>query len=449
MMNEFIPDTIVALASGRGEAGVAVIRLSGSRCTEISRKIFKPRMAGNATHRRLILGTIVDGQGNAVDDCLIVSMAEPNTFTGEDVLEIQCHGSSAVVNKIIEICLEQGARLAEPGEFSKRAFLKGKMDLTQAEGLSDLISARSEASRSLALKQLRGGVSSTLKGVYSRLLDAAAELEAHIDFPEEDIPDLARGRIVGLMEDGRAEMQRLLEGHRRAKIQVDGARVVLVGAPNAGKSSLFNALLGRERAIVSPHPGTTRDTIETTLEIKGLAITLIDTAGIRDNAGEIEKIGIDRTHQEIEDADLVLLLRDGTDNATGAVSDFGSGRNIIQVVTKADLLPPRGSSTDTVFVSSSTGLGLDELEKRVCRELVGDTNAATEEALMSRVRQADSLQRAAASLDKATAALRADEPTDLVMVDLRDCLIYLGEIWGERLDEQILDRIFSTFCLGK
>jgi len=443
-------ETIVALASGRGESGVAVIRLSGQKSLDIVSEIFvsSNRKSANIPGK-LQYGTVVTEFGEAIDDCMVVQMPGPNSFTGENVAEIQCHGSPAVVRRIIDRCLESGGRPAEPGEFSRRAFLNGKMDLAQAEALSDLIASRSEAARKLAFSQLRGGLSSRVRKVYSNLLDAAAEIEAHIDFPEEDIPVIARDRILMHLDQAEHEMQRLLRGHDKARLCAQGARVILAGAPNAGKSSLFNALVGRERAIVSPHPGTTRDTIEAVLEIAGLAITLVDTAGIRTGAGEIEQIGIDRTHAEIREADLVLHLIPGNDtsNETSLLSLTDAGDNIIRVITKSDLGDAIPCS-DSIVVSSVSGFGLSELEDAIRKRLAGLVEDS-EEVEMSRVRHADCLRVALESLDRAKQAFALGESGDLVMVDLRDALSHVGEILGERLDEQILDRIFSTFCLGK
>jgi tRNA modification GTPase len=357
----------------------------------------------------------------------------------------------AVITRIIKRCLECGARVAQPGEFSRRAFLNGKIDLAQAEALTDLISSQSEAARRLALRQLRGGLSRRLQDFNSNLLDAAAEIEAHIDFPDEDIPDMARDRILGRLDTALAGMEQLLAGHEKARVKSEGARVILAGEANAGKSSLFNALVGRERAIVSPHPGTTRDTIEAVVEIGGLAITLVDTAGIREGAGEIEQIGIDRTHEEIREADLVLHLLDGTSISGAAWPALESvpASKLIRILTKKDHVSGDfEASPKYIQVSSATGTGLNRLEALLCEKLIG-RDEDDPDAEMSRVRHAEHLRRAIDSTRMAKMAFEVGESGDLVMVDLRDALSSIGEILGERLDEQILDRIFSTFCLGK
>jgi len=461
-------DTIIALASGRGAAGVAVIRLSGPAAIAILRQVFRPRRTAPvdfhnpAETSRLIYGTIVDREGVPLDDCLVVAMPAPRTFTGEDVAEIQCHGSPAVIARILETCIAAGARPAEPGEFSRRAFLNGKMDLAQAEALSDLIAANSEAARRLALRQLRGGLSARIRRLNSDLIDAAAEIEAHLDFPDEDIPELTQTRVSERMQSALADMRQLLAGHDKARLRQEGARVILAGEPNAGKSSLFNALVGRERAIVSPHPGTTRDTIEAVIEIGGLAVTLVDTAGIRESTDEIERIGIDRTQDEIAQADLILHLSENPASPGGQPFwprlEGADPSRVIPVWTKRDHCPPgtaavaeahASEANPYIEVSTATGHGLADLEACLRQHLPGVAAEEESSGEMSRVRQAESLRKAVESTERAFATFSSGESGDLVMVDLRDALMHVGEIIGERLDEQILDRIFSTFCLGK
>lgn len=432
---------------------MAVVRLSGSRAHEVLDAVFRPARKGAPTAGKLVYGEVIEENGAPVDDCLAVRMVVPHSFTGEDVAEIQCHGSPAVIRKVIELCLSHGARLAEPGEFTRRAFMNGKMDLTQAEALSDLIASRSESARKLALRQLRGGLSARIAEIYSGLVDAAAEIEAHLDFPEEDIPALAQERISGRMAGASAAMRRMLEGHQKGRLQREGLRVVLAGQPNAGKSSLFNALVGRERAIVSPHPGTTRDTIEASLEIGGVEVTLVDTAGIRAAAEAVEQIGIDRTREEIRESDLVLHLSDDLRQLSAeVVPELQSvpPDKVIRVLTKSDQLvgKPEITPARTVAISAVTGSGLQLLEAAIAAR-IGPAASDSDEVEMSRARHAHCLQQALEALKRAEDAFSLGESGDLVMVDLRDALSYLGEITGERLDEQILDRIFSTFCLGK
>jgi tRNA modification GTPase len=446
-------DTIAAAATAVG-GGVAIVRVSGSEARAIAEKLFRPKnaMAGFLP-RQMVYGSLVSTSGDALDDCILTWMPRPHSFTGEDVIEIHCHGGHAVVRSALDACMEAGARLAEPGEFSRRAFLNGKMDLSQAEALGDLIAAQTDLARRAALQQLRGGLSAEVRAVRASLIDAAAEIEAHLDFPEEDIPALAQERIVGIMTNARTAIERLLAGFARGRLVRDGARVVLAGKPNAGKSSLFNAIIGRERAIVSPHPGTTRDTIESTVDIAGVPVTLIDTAGLREARDEVEQIGIARTSEEMRGADIIVHVLDATvvgDTVTGAEMDETdpAGATVVRVYNKADMVASTNRlPDDALLVSATQRHGIDALLSKIS-SLLAPSDSGTH-LLLTRARHAECLRKALASLARASAGFARGDSGDLVMVDLRDCLIDLGEIIGERLDEQILDRIFSTFCLGK
>lgn len=453
---------------------MAVLRVSGPRAVEILAAVFRPSGRGAVAaleDRRLVYGTLVDpseADGVPLDQCLAVVMRGPRSFTGEDVAEIHCHGGRAVVAAALDALLAAGARLAEPGEFSRRAFLNGRMDLSQAEALGDLIGARTQLARRLALRQLRGGLSVRIHELQSRLIDAAAHLEAHLDFPEEDVPAPAQASILAAMDEVRSGCEMLLATFSRARLVREGARVVLAGKPNAGKSSLFNALLNRERAIVSPHPGTTRDTIEATVDIAGVPVTLVDTAGLREAADEVERIGIERSAEELRGADLVLHVIDasewaghGGEDGTGADSLAelsGGALPVIRLLNKCDLVPSealaqldglKGSAADgAIAVSAASRTGLDTLERRIAEQLLGEA-AREEEVQIVRARHADCLRAAAGSLERARKAFAGGLSGEFVMVDLREAILALGDILGERLDEQILDRVFSTFCLGK
>lgn len=452
-------DTIVAQATAPGIAGVAVIRLSGPDAITIARKIFQQKNRKQQfPPRNLIYGNFLDCAGELIDEGLYAEMPGPNSFTGEDVVEFQCHGSPAIIRSLIEESITNGARIAEPGEFSKRAFLNNRIDLVQAEALCDLISAQSELSRKAALRQLRGGLSNSVRQIHSELIDAAAEIEAHLDFPDEDIPEFTQDRVLGIIQSGKSKIENLIKTFHRGKVLREGVRVVLAGEPNAGKSSLFNYLLGRERAIVSPHAGTTRDTIEATLDIKGLTVTLVDTAGIRDSSDEIEKLGIDRSLQEIETADIVLQVFNPQFTPIPVPASDKSIKRI-PVATHVDALTEDNKTevknqleslhgTEFAFVSTFSGEGIDQLENLLLNTFQIHSNIS-EEVEVSRLRHVECLQAAVNSLNLSSNAFSAGESGEFVMVDLRDALSYLCEILGERLDEQILDRVFSTFCLGK
>jgi len=450
-------DTIVAPATALG-GGVAVVRLSGPLSREILRQRFQPAKGrnGDLQPRKLVYGTITAATGEPLDDALAVLMPAPHSFTGEDIVEFHCHGGHAVVRAVLEECTRAGARLAEPGEFSKRAFLNGRMDLAQAEALSDLIAAQTEGSRRAALQQLRGGVSSRVREVRDELLNAAAEIEAHLDFPEEDIPPLAQDRIGSALAKTERQIVELLAGYTRGRVMREGARVVLAGSPNAGKSSLFNALVGRERALVSPHPGTTRDTIESTIDLRGVAVTLVDTAGLRESQDAVERMGIERTGEELERADLVLLVVDaGPAGVTGAGVEVPPEMArlphavVLNKVDEPTTIPnaAAGSQVPVLHTSAITRAGLDALA-----DFIASCFAAVDvacEVTITHARHAHCLQGAQRAAAAAHQSFNAGVSGELVMVEIRDAINELGEIIGERLDEQILDRIFSTFCLGK
>lgn len=447
-------DTIIAPATGL-DGGVVIVRLSGPEAIRLVSRLFSPAGGGvGLTERKLTYGTLHDQHGTPLDDCLAVIMRAPASFTGEDVAELHTHGGRAVTTAVLNCFIDLGARLAEPGEFSRRAFLNGRMDLAQAEALSDLVAAQTELGRRAALQQLRGGVSHRVREIRDSLVDAAAEIEAHLDFPEEDIPAVGVDRIAGRMRTAQEQIQQLLAGFARGRLLREGARVVLAGSPNAGKSSLFNALVGRERALVSPHPGTTRDTIESTIDIGGVAITLVDTAGLRESSDAVEKMGIERTSEELRSADLVLYVVDAmTSQAFESPPPTLGSVPYLMVLNKVEQ-PSKGTMSelkkmhpDALAVSATTRQGLDALvEKLSSLFATRDTEAAI---TITRARHAECLRKASGALERATASFVSAQSGELVMVELRETLIELGEILGERLDEQILDRIFSTFCLGK
>lgn len=445
-------DTIVAPSTGTVEAPVAIVRLSGPQAVAIFARMFSPisgaDSAGLASHH-LVFGTIVGVSGELIDQGLGVLMRAPHTFTGEDVAELHCHGGQAVVRSIVQTCVALGARPAEPGEFSRRAFLNGRMDLSQAEALCTLISARTEMERRVALRQLRGGLSRRIHAIRDELINVAAEIEARLDFTEDEVPPADHDTLLGRIGVSREQTEELLRGYERGRVVREGARVVIAGPPNAGKSSLFNALLGRERAIVTPHPGTTRDTIESTVEIGGLAVTLIDTAGQREATDEIERLGIARTNEEIQQADLVLQVEDARE-ARSARAGWEATRVVI--LNKADLLDEDGrhkaqqGAPGGLLVSARERSGLEQVEEAIAGRL-GAGEQADVEVLAAR--QAECLRRCSVALTGAGKNLAEGASGEFVMIDLRDAIAALDELLGTRIDDEILDRVFSRFCIGK
>ncbi|QJE99081.1 tRNA uridine-5-carboxymethylaminomethyl(34) synthesis GTPase MnmE [Luteolibacter luteus] len=443
--------TIVALASGGGTSAVGLIRLSGPQAEAIADDACQGA-AGRAVERRATRAKVRDAAGHIIDDVLLTVFRDNRSFTGEPVVEIACHGGRLIVRRITERLLECGARQAGPGEFTERAFLNGKLDLTQAEAVMDLISAQSDLALRAAHEQLEGGIGRQTEQLRTDLIGLVAHLEAWIDFPEEDIdPDTGevfRTRIAA----AQAGIARLLATAEQGRILREGVRTVILGRPNAGKSSLLNLLLGSERAIVSDEAGTTRDTIEEMILLDGVPLRLIDTAGLRDEGGGVEREGIRRTLREAERADLILLVRDATlPMAESEVALPGdSPARVVTVLNKVDLEPHAGWSGDpAVRLSCSSGEGLDQLRVQIREALdLGEADWG-EHAVAINTRHRDCLRRAASSLAAADVLLESGQAAELAAMELREAMEALGEIAGKVDAEEVLGVIFSSFCIGK
>jgi tRNA modification GTPase len=455
-----LDDTIAAIATPVGEGGLAVIRLSGPQALRIAEKCFVP--AGKAalkpsaapTHT-IHYGKIVRG-GGTVDEVLVAILRAPHTFTREDVVEITCHGGILPAKAVLDAVLAGGARLAEPGEFTRRAFLNGRLDLTQAEAVADLIHSRTELALRAANEQLAGKLSQRINQLRDGMVQTLAHVEAHIDFPDEDIAPDTRDQLLARLERGVALMDELLRTANEGQILRRGIRAAIIGRPNAGKSSLLNQLLGHDRAIVSPIPGTTRDTIEETANIRGLPVVFIDTAGLREARDEIEIEGVRRSRQTLEKAELVLHVFDASEPFTGTDENYLAefrGKKRILVRNKTDLpaelqLPP--AVTDpAVDVCCLTGQGIEPLKDAI-KELVwsGEIKAEMLEVMINS-RHQDALNRARAATRRTIDALRTGATLELVAMDLRIAVNAVGEIVGKTATEDLLDMIFSRFCIGK
>lgn len=458
-------DTIVARATPAGEGAIAIVRLSGKQAIPIAEKLFRARSGkpvGSLSSHTLHYGTIIDPLTlEIVDEVLLAKMSAPHSYTGEDMVEIYCHGGTTIVKRLIELAQREGARLAEPGEFTRRAFINGRIDLVQAEAVADLVSARTEQARRLAIRQLQGELSSELIRLRTNLLDVAAEIEANLDFPEEEIPQLDKERLLSILRESQQKIAALIQAGERGRVIREGARVTIVGRPNTGKSSLFNALVGKERAIVTPHPGTTRDTIESIIDLQGIPLTLIDTAGVRSARDEIEAIGIRRTEAEIYQADLIIMLLDASEPLQIEDQDLWEkvyDKEHLIVFNKIDLAEPSMEphqflnpppQSPIIKVSALKRLNLDTLEEAIIKKLVFTETFTEEGLLISNLRHINSLRQAYTALNNAIDALQNNQSGELIMIDLNEALKQLNSILGLEIGEEILDRIFSRFCIGK
>ena len=456
-MSWTLDDTIAAVGTPVGEGGIGIIRLSGPEALAVLRALVEPaRDPGRVWEPwRLRYGRVVDpGNGEAVDEVLAVWMPAPRTYTRQDIAEIHCHGGTLALGRILGLCLGGGARLAEPGEFTLRAFLNGRIDLAQAEAVLDVVRARSQAGLALAVGQVGGALSRPVGAVRGQLLGALAHLEAANDFPEDEIPTCD---VAAVLQHAEEALSRLLAGAEMGMALRQGWRCAIVGRPNVGKSSLLNALLRCERAIVTPVPGTTRDTIEETAVMGGVPVVLVDTAGINETDDPVERLGVERSRQAMAGADLVLLVVDGSEAvslADRAIAEQVRGRPTVLAVNKADLplvaevegLLPEGPA---VRVSARTGDGLPALERAVMEAILGSGKSADDRPVVSRPRHVEALRRAQEQVCAAQKALAQAWPADCVGIDIAGALAALGEITGETVTDDLVARIFAEFCLGK
>jgi tRNA modification GTPase len=450
-------DTIAAIATPLGQGGIAMIRLSGPQALAIADASFRPAGAffkpSAAPTHTLHFGRIVRG-GRVVDEALVGVMRAPRTFTREDVVEITCHGGLLPAKMVLDTVLENGARLAGPGELTRRAFLNGRIDLAQAEAVADLIQARTELAAAAAAEQLAGQLSRRINSLRDDLMKLLAHLEAHIDFPDEDIAPATRGQMLERLQAALNFMEELLRTANEGRLLRRGIRAAIVGRPNVGKSSLLNQLLGQERAIVSPQPGTTRDTIEETAGIRGVPVVFIDTAGLREAADEIEAEGVRRSRSALASAELMLHVLDGSEplgDWDKALLAEWAGRPRLLVHNKSDLprLLQLPDGLAAMEVCCLTGAGLEELKDAINETVwVGGIQAEMLQVMINS-RHEDALRRAREAAERAVAALRAQLGLELVAMDLRQAAQAVGEIVGKTTTEDLLDSIFSQFCIGK
>ncbi|MBO5919239.1 MAG: tRNA uridine-5-carboxymethylaminomethyl(34) synthesis GTPase MnmE [Bacteroidales bacterium] len=463
---------ICALSTPQGQGAIAVIRLSGEDTPEIVGKIFTPAGGKAPLPYKMQFGAIKDGE-RLIDECLVVTFRGPHSYTGENSAEIYCHGSQYIVQEILKLLLKHGMKMAEPGEFSKRAFLNGKLDLAQAEAVADLISSETEAAHRIAMQQMKGGFSAELKVMRDDLLNLVSLMELELDFSEEDVEFADRSQLTQLLSAVSARVTQLIESFSLGNVIKNGVPVAIVGATNTGKSTLLNTLVGEERAIVSNIHGTTRDVIEDTMNLGGITFRFIDTAGIRETKETIEIIGIERTYQKLRSASVVILVLDASrpenidDSLHNLVGKISSRQQLIILLNKMDEIAPSDVDVfvekikdlcvaDTLSpiavlpISAKKGLNVDALRNTLVESQGALSNSASGSGtLVTNVRHYQALMDAQIALDRVEDGLASGIPTDLVAQDIREALYHLGSIVGEINTEEILGNIFGRFCIGK
>lgn len=453
-------DTIAAIATAPGESGIGIIRISGDRAYEILEKIFAPA-SGKIKNRILSYGHITDpDDGRTLDEVMAVFMKGPHTYTAEDVAEIQCHGSFVSLRKILELVLRSGAEMAGKGEFTKRAFLNGRIDLSQAEAVIDLIRAKSDKTFDVALSQLEGRFSARINAIREDITDILVNLTVNIDYPDEDIEQVTYENLEKSLSAVKAEVKKLLDTAGTGKIIREGLKISIIGKPNVGKSSLMNSLTGENRAIVTDIPGTTRDTIEENIVIRDIPVVLTDTAGIRDTADTIEKIGIEKSKEAFNRADLIILVVDGSSPLTeedDKLIDFIGSRKTIVLLNKSDKglvvsedrLKKSMPGAEVIRTSLIKGEGIGELAQAVENLVYGGHVSSGENDIVTNARHKSLLEETEKSLEDALAMTRERQPLEFIEIDVNRGYEALGEITGQTAVLDIIDRVFERFCLGK
>nr|WP_256558307.1 tRNA uridine-5-carboxymethylaminomethyl(34) synthesis GTPase MnmE [Halobacillus sp. A1] len=455
-------DTITAISTPMGEGAIAIVRLSGPEAVSIAASLFQGKDLKEVESHTMHYGKLIDRKTEEVAEEVMVSvMKAPKTFTREDVVEINCHGGLVSVNRVLEIVLESGARLAEPGEFTKRAFMNGRIDLSQAEAVMDLIRAKTDRAMSVALKQMDGRLSNLIQELRQKLLETLAHVEVNIDYPEyDDVEEMSNEMMREKTKEVLEEVEKLLATARQGKILREGLGTAIIGRPNVGKSSLMNALVHENKAIVTEVPGTTRDVIEEYVNVRGVPLRLIDTAGIRETEDIVERIGVERSRQVLKEADLILLVLNYGDELTEedkklfeAVEDL----NIIVIVNKMDLEPKldldevKGLAADHPVISTALirEEGIDQLENAIADTFFEGDLDTGDMTYVSNVRHVQLLKQAKQSLEDAQEGMEMGVPIDVVQIDVTRTWELLGEIIGDAVHESLIDQLFSQFCLGK
>ena len=468
---EMKKETIAAISTPLGKGGVGIIRISGDSSFDIAERIFSGKKSVyNMDTHKVSYGKILGEDNEVLDEVLLLKMKSPNTFTGEDVIEINCHGGVEVLRRVLRRVYDVGAIPAEPGEFTKRAFLNGKMDLVQAEAVIEVINSTSERSAKEAMKQLEGFLSDDIKKERKKLVEVVAHLEAEADYPEHQIEEITREKIENTLFEVKNKISKISESFEKGQYIKNGIKVVIVGSPNVGKSSLLNALVGKERAIVAEVPGTTRDVIEESYNINGISVMFTDTAGIRTTSDEIEKIGVERSIKELDSGDIFLVVVDiseGIDKEIVEKVRDAKDLPIIFVFNKMDLITPDDftekkniildeirreigdKNISAIDVSAKNREGIEKVVEEIEKNILSDKIYSKEESLLTNERHKILVDKSLDSIEKAKETIEMRLPPDLCILDIRDAIEYLGKITGEDVDEDILHEVFSKFCIGK
>ncbi|MBM6616932.1 tRNA uridine-5-carboxymethylaminomethyl(34) synthesis GTPase MnmE [Bacillus suaedaesalsae] len=455
-------DTIAAISTPMGEGAIAIVRLSGDDSLAIANKIFKGKSLTEVPSHTIHYGHIFDPEsGDTVEEVMISVMKAPKTFTRENVVEINCHGGLVSVNKVLQLTLENGARLAEPGEFTKRAFLNGRIDLSQAEAVMDLIRAKTDRAMSVAIGQMEGRLSKLIQRLRQELLETLAHVEVNIDYPEyDDVEEMTHSLLIEKASSVQKEIEKLLQTSNQGKILREGLSTVIVGRPNVGKSSLLNSLVHENKAIVTDIPGTTRDVIEEYVNVKGVPLRLLDTAGIRETEDIVERIGVERSRQVLKEADLILLVLNYNDELTiedERLFEAVAGMDVIVIVNKTDLpqkldinrVKEIAGEYSLVTTSLLEDQGIEQLEDAIATLFFSGSIESQDMTYVSNSRHIALLTQAKKSIQEAINGIETGVPIDLVQIDLTRTWELLGEIIGDAVHESLIDQLFSQFCLGK
>ena len=457
-------DTIAAISTPPGEGAISIVRLSGEKAIAIADRIFQAgtKTLAQVPSHTIHYGHIVDPEENRLmDEVMLSVMKKPRTFTREDVVEINCHGGIVVVNQLLQLVLRQGARLAEPGEFTKRAFLNGRVDLSQAEAVMDLIRAKTDKAMNLAVNQLDGNLSHLIRTLRQEILETLAQVEVNIDYPEyDDVEELTTRLLLEKATMIKGQIQALLATAQQGKILREGLSTAIIGRPNVGKSSLLNHLLREEKAIVTDIAGTTRDVIEEYVNVRGVPLKLIDTAGIRETEDVVEKIGVERSRKALAEAELILLVLNQSEGLTQEdkqLLELTAGSRRIILLNKTDLEPKLApdelaqyAADEPIFsVSVLTNEGLDQLEQAIADLFFGGKTTDKDASYLSNTRHIALLENAVQSLSEVIQGIEAGMPVDLVQIDMTRCWDYLGEVVGDSVQDELITQLFSQFCLGK